>query len=247
MRLTDPTQPTQLSDPTQPTRTSKLARILEPRLSKLAWIFAILIAVDIALFFFLDACFPQLKEPLSKKDHFLEHLTSIVFFCAFVVGLFYCWRLPDRQQKLANLPIPGIGLFGFLEEVSYGTKLLGIDSVKVNEVNIDSLHDFVSVIYKELGTYILVLCFLIFFFLFKKYGGRIGRLLKTYPAYEFVAIALIFMFVSGVLFDLYIIYHPVMEEVYELNAGISLLFASLAITPKAKPLQERIAEKTEST
>ncbi len=211
--------------------------MLIPRLSKLAWIFAVLIAIDIALFFFLDAYFPQLKDPLSKKDRFLEHLTSIVFFCAFVVGSFYCWRLSNRQQKLAHLAIPAIGLFGFLEEVSYGTKLLGVKSLKVTDVNIDSLHDFLSVIYEFLGTYILVLFFLIFFVLFKKYGGHIGRLLKRYPAYEFVAIALMFMFVAGVLFDLYIVYHPVMEEVYELNAGISMLFASLAIASKPKPLQ----------
>jgi|GEM_PF-6023219 len=207
----------------------KLPQIFIPRLNKLEQTFAILIAVDIFLFFWIDACFPQHRDLLADKNRLLEQITSLIFLASFIVGLCCTLWLPRGRQRKVYLAIPIIGLFGFLEEISYGTAFFKVDVPKVTDVNIDSLHDFLSVLYEFLGTYILVLFFLIFFFIFKKYGRVIRKLLKTYPAYKFVAIALFFMFTSGVLFDLYIVYHPVMEEVYEMNAAISMVFAAIAI------------------
>ena len=201
------------------------------RVDALLRAFAWLVIADTIIFLLIDLLFPQLREPLSNKNQILEWVTTGIYCVGILVGLFYCLRLSDKRLRLHHLTLPLLSLLGLCEELGYGADLFHFQTIKLFSVNIDSTHDFFSVIYKFLGTYILVLFALIFFicrFLFKKYGNPIATLIRVYPAYKFAVISISFMLTS-VIFDLYIIYHPVLEEVFEMNAAIALVFASLAI------------------
>ena len=210
------------------------------RVDALIRAFTWIVLIDVVIFLLIDLCLPQLREPLSNKNQILEWVTVGIYCVGIAVGIFYCLRLSSKRRRYHHLAIPMLNVLGLLEEIGYGADLFHFPVYKVFSVNIDSAHDFFSVIYKFLGTYILVLFALIFFlcrFLFKRYGNPLAALIRVYPAYKFAIISVAFMLTS-VIFDLYIIYHPVLEEVMEMNAAIALVFASVSIHFEQQQLKQ---------
>ena len=196
-------------------------------------IFAVVIGVNSIAFFLIDLLFPQLKDPLSSSDQILDKFTAFLFLCGFLVGIVNLLRIKFHSRKLTYIAIPLFGLLGFLEETSYKNMWFKTPSLKVIGVDIDSFHDFLSLFYKVLGTYLLIPIVFVIWYLWKRFGRNVRKFVEKHPAYYYILASAFFLFCSAVILDLSIVYHPVMEEVFEMNAAISILFAAFSISKLA--------------
>lgn len=82
---------------------------------------------------------PALRHWLTTEDNLLENATALAFLAAATVGM---WALNNSHwtPRIYWL-VPACGLFGFLEELSYGHRLLGWEEPVVMGIPIDSAHD----------------------------------------------------------------------------------------------------------
>lgn len=133
-----------------------------------------------------------------------------------------------RKAWLPYVPIFALNIFLLLEEISFGQEFIGFQSIKFGGVYFDSTHDVFSLVYKHLGTYILILFLIGVFLIVKNYRRLIAPVLEKYPPYRLVALGFVILGIS-VLFDLNMIYRPPAEEYLEMLGILGTFLAHLDI------------------
>ncbi|HSG78375.1 MAG TPA: hypothetical protein VLD62_02250 [Acidimicrobiia bacterium] len=82
---------------------------------------------------------PTLRDGILVEDGPLETATAIVFLVAALVAIRLLGR-PDTRRGEAWIVV-GFGALAFLDEISFGARILGYRSPEIDGITVDSLHD----------------------------------------------------------------------------------------------------------
>lgn len=189
---------------------------------------------------------PEFKSQFIEEDQLIENITVILYLSVFIVGLVGLLFSKQKNRKLLIIFII-LALFVTLEELSYGERYYGFSAPRIFDYKMDTVHDLfflffktIKVIYEKYGKivfFIIALASILpLFFLYRawKYFFPLFFKLIREPEYFYFLLFIVFGFVA-LLFDLGVIKHDFMkfmEEIMELNAGIALLFATIALLIK---------------
>ncbi|MEO0707199.1 MAG: hypothetical protein AAF050_16250 [Cyanobacteria bacterium J06649_5] len=241
---------------------------------------------NVFVFSVLYGLIPGLRDSFTQEGMVLENLTAILAFNSFLVGLFFVLQRRKQTlqkqsrnkqsykksgQKLYAL-LPVLGLLLFLDELSFGEDIFGIEFFTLGGMKIDSLHDFISLFYKKaiipvggrdglwygvVGVIAITSFAVLIRFVhlhrhrFKRaeLQQTLNRLNQTYPPLIFVAIA-IGLGLLATTVDLRIVQFKgakFLEELFEMNAALALLLACFAIkippTQNHSPFSEQLASR----
>ena len=207
------------------------------------WVFLALFGFDVATAFAVCAKFPALRYLFRQEDSLVENLSAASFLGCGLLGLWF-WR---KEHRKAFLLISVIGFLGFAEDLSYGQRIFHYKRPKILGIRIDCLHDLVDVgceAMKRLGIPPGVLICLLAGIVASGIGIVVVRRwrrsreaptgLFRYPPFILAAISVILVLCS-VSFDLpmvHIKYGQRLEELFELHAGIALLFCCISLADK---------------
>ncbi|MCZ6626371.1 MAG: tetratricopeptide repeat protein [Deltaproteobacteria bacterium] len=205
-------------------------------------IYISIVVIDTLSAWFVYIYFPNYRLYLWQEDGLIENLSAFFFLLTFFVA--FSLAIKKKGNNRALFLISGIGLLGFLDELSYGERLFDLSMPYIGDVRIDALHDFYKLVYKEFVTFIptqATSVFLLFtvataslLILFYRYRFKVWRQLSTtprYPPYILVLLIVVFL-VSALVIDLEIVVLDpltMLEEMLEMNVGIGLLFCSLCL------------------
>lgn len=189
--------------------------------------------------------FPNHIYFIIQEDHLVENISAFSYLLAFFLGLWILKKY-DSWRKITWL-VAIVGLIGFLDELSFGTRIIEVTQMEILGENIDALHDFIIVGYiffdNILGFYGLLFFVLAtitsVIFLFNK---QQKYHIKDFIGDPFTApglfFALFFFFVlSAQIADLKGFIAPliILEELFEMFGGIALSLYSISLD---KMLQE---------
>ena len=210
---------------------------------KLTRLHTVATLLNIAGFVFVYFVFPRHQKRFINEDRFLENLTALLFLAAFLLGTVFVAKLRDKRKRQVYSVIPIVGLLGLLDELSYGERLLQIKRLPgLRGIKIDGLHDLVYIAFvaiKEDGSplffgLLFVLLALGVFLLLRnrqRVAATTQVLLKRFPALHFLPRAALFLLIA-LAFDLDLLrtrFLSFVEELTEMNVGLSLLFGAGAI------------------
>ena len=102
-------------------------------------VFALFVALIAALFVTLRIVNPTILVDISREDVFLENLTAGVLFATFCLSSFLHLKFKVKTNIFFAIAI--LGLIGFLDEISFGRRLLPIPMPKSHGLTIDGVHD----------------------------------------------------------------------------------------------------------
>ncbi len=198
---------------------------------KLFRVYALATTLNIVVFSSVYILVPELRQSFLSEDQFIENLTAALFFSAFLLGGISIARSKEKHHRVAYGAIPLMGLVGFLEELSYGERLFNINMPKMYGVKIDAVHDIFYLVYKVycnafLYLFLVAFCILILSIVRK---CRIKRMFEKYPRWRFLPFFVGFGLIALII-DLEIVTHHFLlyiEELFEMNAALALLFATL--------------------
>ena len=194
--------------------------------------------------FILSFIIPDFLKLISKEDHLLENLTIGLLLGTAFFG-FINWK--QRQANTTAIAIYTIlAIIGFLDEVSFGQRLIGFTPPMAGGTSLDGFHDLANMFRKIISinlqyhpaqTFIILALFLsgflilAFKFRLKIYG--VYRYLKKLKL-MYVILSITLAIVLSQLLDLKIInlsWSTCLEEILELIAVLGLL-TCLATTVK---------------
>ncbi len=221
--------------------------------------YLLLTVSNLLIFTSIHIFLPSLSANLVKEDHLLENLTAGLFFGGFLLGLFFVRKLKGQRYRMAYFAIPLLALLCFLEEISYGERLLGFERLRIylpggraKGFQVDTVHSVAYAFYRVYGAYFLyplVAAFgIVFLLAIRKYKTRLFRVSSPF-AFALISVALLFLgeiidatgrgptvllvklgFIKGVAqYQQTRMFINFLEELSELNAALALLFASLFI------------------
>lgn len=212
--------------------------------------------LNILLLSLLYICLPELRPSLRDENKFLENLTAIFYFDSLIISTFFLMRL--KPFFWGYIAIPIISLIGFLDEISFGYALLKFKMPKIYGVPIDGVHDILAVskrmviqsrssieAYLEQNYYdwmvlslkilgLIIVSTIVFIVVKNKryLGEKILYIIKNFSPAFFVFMALLYAIMSQIIDEFLAHQFGVdyfLEELLELNASLSFLFASLAL------------------
>jgi len=229
----------------------------------------ILIALALDLCATFSFCtFPAYRSFIVDEDRLLEGATAFVELGVFVYALLLSIRIArQRSGGLGwSVYIALVGLWSFLEDMSYGQRVFGFGSPVVYGIPIDGLHDFLyvgkrflDILIKYQARRLLILVAvlgLVAIGLVVRYWPRIRAFLLTVlttPQYLFFTLYALLEGSSAILdLDLFaflpIPVELLIEETLELDAVVALLFCCIAIDNisrhRALPEHESTAKHT---
>lgn len=220
-------------------------------LKRLLKFFFAVVSVSLIISFSLYFWFPEYINFIIEEDHLVENISAFSYLLAFFLGL---WVLKNYSswRKLTWL-VAIIGLIGFLDELSFGSRIIAFAEPELLGKNINALHDFFFIGYifftNLVGLYgvlFLVLGFSagIIFLYFRQYRFRIKDFIgdPTTPPGLFLVLFAFFV-IAAQIADLKGFIAPlvIIEELFEMYGGIALCLYSISL---AEMLQ--IAESTET-
>ncbi len=208
-------------------------------------IYVFIVVSDIIICYFVYFFFPSARKHLVSEDKTVETISAILFFCAFLVGLFYLIAKRAKHATVLVCLATFLGLLGFVEELSFGGRFVGYKYPRAYDVRLDSVRDvifvaqrFIEVQVETYGTLIywataigalsgltLVCAYT------SNYLKKFLYLSRRHDCYMFIAIFLVFVVVAIVI-DLRVLeWKPiyVLEEALEMNAALALIFSCLSI------------------
>ena len=186
--------------------------------------------------------FSNYRGYLITEDSLVENLSNIFFLLSFLLCIVFYFK--SNIHRKAFILLSAIGLLGLLEEISFGERILGFKALKIDGVKIDSVHDFFKLgcklikklaigypVYAFIFTGIGIIAAII---LLSKYRYQlietISKILRR-PVFIFFAIFSILISIS-LLIDLGLVRVEALfmvEEMFEMNAAIALLFCCLSL------------------
>ena len=202
---------------------------------------------------------PWLRKPLVREHNLLEMVQALLYLGTVVVVLRNLTVIRRTQPTWLFSILIVLGVFGFLEEVSYGETLFlrftpfFSDPPKFFGVKIDAIHDFIQVLYVGLTTEmswfgigvlgvaigLSSLCFLIWGRLYDL--RTLAKFFYKYQPLEFVFICGFLLFFATLL-DLEFFHHHFLvflEEFLEALAALSLFFAALVMSQQSQSVFSR--------
>lgn len=220
------------------------------------------------VFSLIFAFIPQSRDAFIQEDHFLENLTALLYFICFVVGTIIILRLKKKHFHWLYYLLPISGLIFFLDELSFGERIWDFKFRKFGGVKIDGVHDIVELVYRKYikfhahsenswiweltGILIIFLISLTLIYIFKHHLNinNLKNIFLQYKPLLFLLGVIIFASIAICIdfgiFDYETNMLVFIEELLEMNAALSLLFACLAIsiTPKSSKLPINIGSAT---
>ncbi|MBD2101839.1 hypothetical protein [Leptolyngbya sp. FACHB-261] len=218
----------------------------------LSEIYKAIATLNILVFSILFVMVPSLAGEFIGEDRFMENLSATLFFTGFLAGAIMIARSRKIRHRF-YFAIPVISLIGLLDELSFGERLFKLHIPKIYGFKIDSFHGLLDSVDHLLHHSIRHSNYLLFFSLviilcalgvglvrlIKRYypsvrSGMALQALQDYPPLKFLATALAFVFIAT-LIDFGLLgphdFPPLMfvEELFEMNAALSLQFACLAL------------------
>lgn len=185
---------------------------------------------------------PEYTYFIIEEDHLVENISAFSYLSAFFLGI---WILTNYSswRKLTWL-VTIIGLIGFLDELSFGTRFFEFTEPELLDKNINAVHDIITIGYLFFeniigftGILILVLASLAGSILFyvKQQKYRIEEFIgdPTSPPGLFPVMFFLFVLLAQIA-DLKDFIAPlvIIEELFELFGGISLCFYSVSLAKK---------------
>ena len=207
-------------------------------------IYAYLAVLLLASGFALSFTIPDFLKSISKEDHLLENLSTGLLLGTAFFG-FINWK--QRQANTTAIVVYTIlAIIGFLDEVSFGQRLIGFTPPIAGGTSLDGFHDLANMLRKIISinlqyhptTTIITLAALLSSLLIlalkfrRKIYGAYKHLRELELVYVILSIALAIVFSQ--LLDLKIInssWSTGLEEILELIAVLGLL-TCLATTVK---------------
>lgn len=198
-------------------------------------------AVNIFIVSVLFAVLPAFRNYLFREDGLIENLTAAIFLSAFYVSMYFIVRKGKRQLSLVLISL--VGLVGFLDEVSFGERHFNLTMPRYDGVKFDAVHDGLFWGYLKLAGLIAAhpdASLLVFSVILAAVltGAVMARerlvdLVGTIRREQKRMMVVIFFLLLGtaMLVDLDFIendYLYYMEEMFEMFAGVALIFCALS-------------------
>lgn len=190
---------------------------------------------------------PNARQFVTQEDNLVENLTALAFLITIigVIVLLAKGAIPHRFRKWLWLIGP-IALLGLLDELSFGQRIFNLESLSLRGKGIDAVHDLLLVMVeflKELATdraFLLITAgsLLIFIFLAVawKFRDWISHRLTRSASRECWWMLVLFATLIGIsqFLDLEIVtvyrgFAVLIEELFELEAALLLVFILLAV------------------
>lgn len=208
------------------------------------WIFVIVFLLNFIIGAGTYILFPAFMENLTEEDLLIENVSVILFLAGFVLGLILLARVKRGKNFIMLIIISFFGMIGFLDELSFGERIFDLSMPELYGVKIDAIHDLLflccKIIKQKLDiTWTLLLCFSAgsfivisaIIFTFRNKLVNFGMEIERYPPY----ILMIFfgcLILAALIIDLDVIQADIFylfEELFELNAAVSLIFSALCV------------------
>lgn len=216
---------------------------------------ALLLLANGALVVLHDVLAPQWRRALFGEDRLVESTTALLFLLAFAVGAFRWMTTRGRRQYLVALPLFSVvSLFGFLDEISFGTRLFGwVAPPMKGGGEFDGLHDTVMLAYRIAAEHGLVktvffsciaVVMLALWAVWRSAKLRaLARRIARDRAYRWLVVAILLISTAMIIdLDIGLLRRlGPLEELCEMNGALALLLAVLVMA-RARPNQATAIE-----
>jgi len=191
----------------------------------------------------------DLRGLLELEDDLLENLTALCFLAAGILATYLALR--EKTNRGWLIFVAALGFIGFLDEVGFGSRYFGFSTPVIADKPIDSIHDIPVALAKLvlrgwqdsiLPTTLAALATLIVLtIVIWKHGKAILGFLSRHLKYP----PLILILLSAALIALAILLDAdfihlellvVLEEMFELNAAIALIFCAWSLKQRTNGL-----------
>lgn len=219
-----------------------------------------LILLSFLFAFVIYVISPVYRYQFHQEDKLIENITAITYLITFFINLKFNNRKNKPKRRIFRL-ISIISIIGFLDEISFGTRLFNINFPYYRGTKIDSLHNILSLIksniYKftlankdYIADYIGIFIFafiailIIAIIYLKKYSNTLiiqktyQIILKKSPIFVMSIITICLLFISQ-LIDLYPnrfgqipLWAKSLEEIFEMYVSFCLLKITLILKNK---------------
>lgn len=179
---------------------------------------------------------PSLREHFVREDDLLENLTAGLHFAAFLFAAIGASRTAPGARRRLGPAVAVLGLFAFLDEVSYGAGYFLYRPPRLLGVRIDALHDLVEVAYANPQIFSSLLEAVLGLGVVMGGGGivfsrRLRSALREFFSLPEAVFLLAFAAfgILSVATDLRLIHPPLaalFEEIFEFEASLALFFAA---------------------
>ena len=203
-------------------------------------------AIGLVTYFSVPESHP-VRDLLEDEDGLIENLSAGAFCLAFLCGAALLLRGVHRRfDRRWTVLVTVLGLMGFLDEVSYGERLFDLKMPMLAKIKLDAAHDLIDWVYYEgplvvarnrglylLGLVAAILLAAVALIRLRRPLRELACERRNYPLY----ILLLFFvgFLAGAItIDLGILDPwseelPIVEELFELSAGIALVFSNYIV------------------
>ena len=209
---------------------------------KYVWIYLVIFAVNILTTWVVGMWFPDYRAYLINEDSLVENLS--VFFFLSTFSLSFLFVIKSKKNRKALIILLVLGLLGFLDEISFGERLFAFNMPFIGGVKIDAVHDFFYLGWIVIKSFTHSSAIFVYLLIG---GGAIMAVIVAFK-YRYKLIALISngyykqtyilaLFFASLIFgamiiDLEIVHNNALfalEESFEMNAAIALLFCCLSL------------------
>ena len=211
-------------------------------------IYAYLAVLLLASSFALSFIIPDFLKSISREDHFLENLSTGLLLGTAFFG-FINWK--QKQANTTAIAVYTIlAIIGFLDEVSFGQRLIGFTPPMAGGTSLDGFHDLANMLRKIISvnlqyhpsqTIIVIVAFLSLFLIFTfKHRSKIRSVYKHLKQLnlEYVVLSIILAIFLSQLLDLKAInlsWSTCLEEILELIAALGLLTCLATTVKESRP------------
>lgn len=232
---------------------SVFARLIRAILKRRYLTIFLVLAVTINIFALIGVySVPELRHLVTHEDNLVENLTALAFLIAVigVVVLLFKRRTPRRFRKWLWFIGP-VALLGLLDELSFGQRIFELNSLDFRGNGIDAVHDFLLVAYEAASDYArhqpvtmgLVILSLVIVTAAAVWLARrwiihrftLGASREIWALFSvFVALIATSQFLDLEILSFYRGFAVLIEELFEMEAALVLVFMLLAITDPFK-------------
>lgn len=185
---------------------------------------------------------PDLRLQLLRENGLLEGPSNFFYLGSLLLGLLALTHAQRLIDLMLSAAIALAGLVCFLDEVAFGTELFEVPLPLIFGYPVDGLHDFIDIAAGALladpasigrvglGVGAALALGLATGWLLRARLRAAWQTLRPEPAWRFL-VAFVLLLIVAMTIDLDMIgglYLQFLEELFEMNAGIALLFAALA-------------------
>ncbi|UCG34723.1 MAG: hypothetical protein JSW17_04315 [Candidatus Omnitrophota bacterium] len=122
---------------------------------KLVRLYTLVAAVNVFIFSMLYIFVPQSERLFRGEDVVMENISAVLFFIGFLLSLFFVLKTKERKYRKAYFAIPIICLIGFLDEISFGARIINFTTPTFYGAEIERTHDSVDIMFRVLKDFFI--------------------------------------------------------------------------------------------